>query len=27
MRPIVTGRVAWSVCQLVCHDREPCKNG
>jgi len=26
MQPIVTERVAWSVCWLACHDREPCKN-
>ena len=27
LRPTVTGRVAWSVCRLVCHNREPYKNG
>jgi len=27
MRPIVTVRVAWSVCVSVCCDREPCNNG
>jgi len=26
MRPVATDGVEWSVCQLVCHDREPCKN-
>ena len=25
--PIVTDRVAWSVCRSVCHTSEPCKNG
>ena len=24
MRPIATGKVAWSICLLVCQDREPC---
>jgi len=27
MQPTATDGVAWSVCQLVCHDHEPCKNG
>ena len=27
MPTTVTGGVAKSVCQSVCHDREPCKNG
>ena len=27
MQPTVTHRVAWSVCLLVCHSSEPCKNG
>ena len=27
MRPILTDRVAWSVCLSVCHTSEPCKNG
>ena len=27
MRPIATDGVAWSVCQSVGHDREPCKSG
>jgi len=26
MRPIVTDRVALSVCRSVCHSSEPCKN-
>jgi len=26
MQPIVTDRVAWSVCLSVCHSSEPCKN-
>jgi len=25
MQPIVTDRVAWSVCRSVCHSHEPCK--
>jgi len=27
MRPILTDRVAWSVCLLVCDTSEPCKTG
>ena len=27
MRPIVTNRVAWSVCPSACHTNDPCKNG
>jgi len=27
MQPVVTDRVAWSVCLSVYHHREPCKNG